>query len=359
MNKLYNTNSIVKTLLNWYGTNKRDMPWRKTKDPYKIWLSEVMLQQTQVETVIPYYNRWIKKYPGFTDVMKAKESELLKLWEGLGYYNRCKNFYKAVDKVANDYNGKIPDVLNEFIKLTGVGDYIASAVLSISYGQNLPALDGNIIRVLSRVLKKKKVSPYNRKIIYNHMLRWMKYGHGGDINEALMDLGSMLCRPNQAHCYQCPFVNSCGAYQTGVPEAYPKRLSKKKIPEYNVVTGIIWKNDKFLIMLRENKKHLGGLWEFPGGKIKNGENFKDALKREIFEECGLNANIENKIGSFKHIYSHFSINMSSFHCTVANGSQVKTQQEYHWIDPSQINDYAFPKANHKIFSILNEKSWCV
>ncbi len=359
MNKLYNTNSTVTTLLDWYGANKRELPWRKTKDPYKIWLSEVMLQQTQVETVIPYYNRWIKKYPRFNDVLKAKESDLLKIWEGLGYYNRCRNFHKAVYMVANNYNGKIPHVITEFKKIPGVGDYIASAVLSISFGQNLPALDGNIIRVLSRVLKKKKVSPYNRKIINNHILIWMKYGHGGDINEALMDLGSMICKSNQAHCLQCPFINSCGAYKTGNPEAYPKPISKKLIPEYNVVTGIIWKNDKFLIMLRENKKHLGGLWEFPGGKIKSGENHKDALKREIMEECGLEVNIETKIGSFKHIYSHFSINMTSFYCTVQNGSQVKTQQKNNWINPSQINNFAFPKANHKIFSLLNEKSWNV
>lgn len=347
---------MVQLLLAWYKINKRDIPWRQTKDPYKIWLSEVMLQQTQVETVIPYYEKWIKKYPTFTNVMKSKESDLLKLWEGLGYYNRCRNIHKAVNIIANNYDGKIPDVMSEFKKLPGVGDYIASAVFSISFGQNLPALDGNIIRVLSRVLRKKNVSPHNRKIIHNHILKWMKYGHAGDINEALMDLGSMVCRPNKTSCYQCPFINGCGAYASGDPEAYPKHLTKKKTPVYNVVTGIIWKNDKFLITLRENKKHLGGLWEFPGGKIKNGENQIEALEREIREECGLVVNIENKIGSFKHVYSHFSINMTSFHCTAKNGSQVKTQQKYQWIKLSQINNFAFPKANHKIFSLMHKNN---
>ncbi len=345
---------MVQSLLRWYKINKRDIPWRQTKDPYKIWLSEVMLQQTQVETVIPYYKQWIKKYPTFTDVMQAKESDLLKLWEGLGYYNRCRNFHKAVNNIANDHDGKIPDLMGDFKKLPGVGDYISSAVLSISSGQNLPALDGNIIRVLSRVLRKKKVSPHNRKIIHNHILKWMKYGHAGDINEALMDLGSIVCRPNQAHCHECPITEFCGAVATGNPETYPKILTKKKTPEYDVVTGIIWKNDKFLIMLRENKKHLGGLWEFPGGKIKNGENKTKALEREIREECGLNVDIENQIGSFKHVYSHFSINMTSFHCTAKNGSLVTTQQKHQWIKLSQIDNFAFPKANHKIFSLMNE-----
>ena len=133
MNKLYNTSSIVSTLLDWYGENKRELPWRKTKDPYKIWLSEVMLQQTQVETVIPYFNRWIKKYPRFIDVFNANESDLLKLWEGLGYYNRCRNFHSAVKILMNEYNGIIPGSIVEFKKFPGVGDYIASAVLSISF----------------------------------------------------------------------------------------------------------------------------------------------------------------------------------------------------------------------------------
>jgi len=352
MNNLDNTNNTVQSLLAWYKLNKRDLPWRQTKDPYRIWLSEVMLQQTQVETVIPYYERWVKKYPNISDVMESKESDLLKLWEGLGYYNRCRNFHKAIRTIASDFDGNIPDKKDDLLKLPGVGNYIASAVLSISFGQNHPALNGNIIRVMSRLLRKKIDSSYNRKIIHNHILKWMNYYHPGDINEALMDLGSTICRSNQTNCNQCPLVNNCGAYTAGNPETYPKHLTKKKTPEYNVVTGVVWKNDKFLIMLRDNKKHLGGLWEFPGGKIKNGENQIEALGREIKEECGLDVNIENKIGSFKHVYSHFSINMTSFHCKIKNGSRLKTQQSHNWIDPSQINDFVFPKANHKIFSLM-------
>jgi len=144
-------------LMNWYGENKRDIPWRRTKDPYKIWLSEVMLQQTQVETVVPYYQKWLQNYPSLIDAAEAGVSELLKMWEGLGYYNRCRNFHKAVKIVANEYDGEIPRELSEFKKLPGVGDYIAAAVLSIGYGKKIPALDGNIIRVLSRVLRKNRI----------------------------------------------------------------------------------------------------------------------------------------------------------------------------------------------------------
>ncbi|MFQ6678395.1 MAG: A/G-specific adenine glycosylase [Fidelibacterota bacterium] len=359
MNKLYNTSNVVEALMNWYGENKRDLPWRRTKDTYKIWLSEVMLQQTQVETVVPYFQKWIRKYPSLMEAAEAEESELLKMWEGLGYYNRCRNFHKAIKIVANDNNGKIPHEISDFKNLPGVGDYVAAAVLSISHGKIYPALDGNIIRVLSRILRKKKISKYNRKIIHNHILKWMKYDHSGDINEALMDLGSSICRPNQAHCHKCPLIDYCRATLTGNPEVYPRSAIKKNPPQYNVVTGIIWKNDRFLIMLRENKKHLGGLWEFPGGKIKKGEFPKNALKREIMEECGLDVNIESTIGNFKHAYTHFSIQMTSFHCSVLNGSQINTEQKYEWINPSQIKKYAFPKANHKIFSLMKEQNWDV
>lgn len=343
-------------LMNWYGENKRDIPWRRTKDPYKIWLSEVMLQQTQVETVVPYYQKWLQNYPSLIDAAEAGVSELLKMWEGLGYYNRCRNFHKAVKIVANEYDGEIPRELSEFKKLPGVGDYIAAAVLSIGYGKKIPALDGNIIRVLSRVLRKKQDTPYNRKMIRNHLEQWMNYRHPGDINEALMDLGSSICRSNQAHCHECPITDYCGAILTGIPEAYPKRSIKKRSPQYNVVTGVIWKEDKFLILLRENKKHLGGLWEFPGGKIKTRENQIEALSRKIMDECGLNVTIESTIGSFKHVYTHFSIRMTSFHCSVKNGTRVNSKQKYQWINPSQIKQYAFPKANHKIFSLMKENN---
>ncbi len=356
MNKLYDTKLLVRSLLDWYYQNKRDLPWRNNKDPYKIWLSEVMLQQTQVETVIPYYQRWINKYPTLMDAARASEHQLLKIWEGLGYYNRCRNFHKSVKIVRGDYGGHVPDELSEFKKLPGVGDYIASAVLSIVYGKQYPALDGNILRVLSRILRKKINSPYNRKTIHNHLDKWMKWGHSGDINEALMDLGSAICRPNQAHCHECPVSSYCGAVITGHPELYPTPPTKKKSPCHHVVTGVIWEKNKFLILLRENKKHLGGLWEFPGGKVETGESKIKALKREINEECGISVSVEEEIGSFKHVYTHFAIQMTSFHCRIKNGNQVKTNQAFRWIDLFQIKDYAFPRANHKIFSLMRKNN---
>ena len=264
-----------------------------------------MLQQTQVETVIPYYIKWLDKYPTIKNVAETDETILLKSWEGLGYYNRCRNFKKAAVNIMKEHEGQIPTDYDSFIKMPGVGEYIAAAVLSIAHDLPHPALDGNIIRVMSRFLKRKKLSPYNRKIIKNHVQMWMEFGSPGDINQALMDIGSQVCKPNQANCYKCPLENSCMARKTDSPEIYPSSKLKKQIPNYDVVTGIIWKNDKLLILQRDEKNHLGGLWEFPGGKMKNGESHVQTLTREIKEECGFDVDVQSKIGSIKHIYSHF------------------------------------------------------
>lgn len=346
-------------LLSWYSKEQRNLPWRNSKDPYKIWLSEVMLQQTQVETVKPYFMKWLNKYPSLIDVAHAAEGDLLKIWEGLGYYNRCRNFKKACNIVLRNYAGEIPSNYNDFIKMPGVGEYIASAVLSIAYEKCYPALDGNIIRVMSRFLKKKKVSPYNKNVIHNHLNKWMELGPPGDINQALMDIGSQICRPNQAHCYKCPLERSCFAFKTESPESYPSPKLKKAIPNYDVVTGIIWNNDQFLILQRNETNHLGGLWEFPGGKMKNGESHNVALQREIKEECGFEVDVKSKIGSIKHVYSHFSIQMTSFHCVSKNDTILRTTQPYMWIKPNQIKNLPFPKANHKLFAILKEQGWHV
>lgn len=356
---MYNTNIISKKLYNWYSIYQRDLPWRKTQDPYKIWLSEIMLQQTQVETVIPYYTKWINEYPTLKDVAEAKEGELLKIWEGLGYYNRCRNFKKAADIVMKDYAGKIPSDFNAFIQMPGVGVYIASAVMSIAYDKPHPALDGNIMRVMARFLKLKRLTPFNKKVIHNHIQKWMEFGSPGKINQAIMDIGSQICKPNQAHCYKCPLENSCSAAKTNSPESYPTPKLHKPIPNYDVVTGVIWHHEKFLILQRKEKTHLGGLWEFPGGKLKNGESHNIALEREIMEECGLKVNVQTKIGSIKHVYSHFSIHMTSFHCVSTNDIILKTEQPYKWIKPTQIKDLPFPKANHKLFAILNKQGWHV
>lgn len=341
-------------MLRWYSENKRNLPWRKTQNPYQIWLSEIMLQQTQVDTVIPYYKKWLASFPTLKSVADVKEHDLLKVWEGLGYYNRCRNFHRAAKIVMKDFNCVIPSDYHSFRSLPGVGDYTAAAVLSICFDKPFPVMDGNVKRVMARVLKRRKLSKYNLKRIRSKLDGWIDPEHPGDFNQAMMELGSLVCRPNQPHCFECPLMSICAAAKTLRPEGYPEREHRKPIPHYNVSVGLIWKNDRFLILKRADKKHLGGLWELPGGKINPGESPAVALHREIREECGADVSVGKPIGTVRHRYSHFAITMEVFHCRLKNGSNFGPVQPNHWIHKAEIPDYPFPRANHKLFSLIQD-----
>jgi len=339
-------------LLHWYDRHKRDLPWRKTKDPYQIWLSEIMLQQTQVDTVIPYYNRWIETCPTLHDVAKLSLDQLLKLWEGLGYYSRCRNFYKAVHLVNSKFNGVIPSDQQQFIKLPGVGEYTANAVLSIAFDQPLPAMDGNIKRVMSRVLGIKTPSKYNLSRIKNKLIKWIDIDRPGDFNQALMDVGANICRPQNTKCEICPIAEYCSAKLSKNPVSYPLKTVKKKTPHIQVVGGMVWYKDKFLILKRHEDKMLGGLWEFPSKKIISNQDISKTLQSLIFNQTGLNVQIQDKIGSVNHTYSHFSMTFTVYHCLVGSLKGFTTDQETNWVQLEEIDQYPFPKANQKIFELL-------
>ena len=317
-----------------------------------------MLQQTQMQTVIPYYKRWIKKYPTLKSVANADIDNLLKLWEGLGYYNRCINFHKASKIIMFNYNGKIPDGWNDFRSLPGVGDYTAGAVLSIAFNKKLIAIDGNIKRVVSRLLGIRNLSNHNKKRIKNWLETYIPESSPGDFNQSLMELGSLICKPKNPKCYECPMTKICKAFLNGEPERYPIALKRGINPTYTIVAGILWRNQKFFIQKRKNSKMLMGLWEFPGGKVNNNESLKEALNREFEEECGIRPKIIKKIGSIKHSYSHFSIIFHVFHCR-ENKNVIKQLNDSKWISIDEIDKYPFPKVNHKVFKLLNRQGWDV
>ena len=328
-------------------------------DPYRIWLAETMLQQTQVATVIPYYQRWLGKFPTLKSVAKAHIDELLKYWEGLGYYRRCHYFHKAAKEVLTKHKGAIPRQLNMFRSLPGVGDYTASAVLSIAFNLPLVTMDGNVRRVGARLLRRRNLTPFNRRVIKHKLQRWLDQKRPGDFNQALMDLGNLVCRPNQAHCHTCPLTKYCQAYQTGRPENYPHVVRRKPIPHYQVVAGIIWHGNRFLIQRRPESGLLGGLWEFPGGKVQAGETSQAALLREIREECQAEVEVMGEIGSARHTYTHFSITFTLFHCRFQDADGVPNGATRRWITPTEVPNYAFPKVNHKLFSLLDQQGWYV
>ena len=351
-------NTVAATLQKWYSESKRDLPFRATTDPYKIWISEVMLQQTQIKTVIPYYNRWIDTFPNIQIVANSKLDSLLKIWEGLGYYRRCVNFHNATKIVLKNYNGKIPSDYNTFIKLPGVGKYTAGAVLSISFGVKIPAIDVNVFRVISRFQCLNK-SVNNNKTIYNLISSMLGYVNSpGDFNQALMDLGSLICIQKNPKCKICPISTHCKAYLKNQVDQFPKISKTVPKPHYDVVVGMIWYNNKFYIQKRSLDSMLAGLWEFPGGKVDNGEPFEIALKRGIENETGFIPIIGDKIDSIKHTYSHFSISLHCFQCFVKN-KKLTYNRKFEWITPKDIKKFSFPKANHKLFNLISQKNWYV
>ncbi|MBA64338.1 MAG: A/G-specific adenine glycosylase [Candidatus Marinimicrobia bacterium] len=351
-------NSITQKLHDWYGENKRLLPFRDTEDPYKIWLSEVMLQQTQVNTVLPYYNKWIKRFPTISSVANEKLDTVLKYWEGLGYYKRCINFYKAIRIIKDDFHCKIPNNRKNFILLPGVGEYTASAVLSIAFKKPYPVLDVNVKRVMSRMLGIKNLTRHNEKRIMVHLNKMIFKDNPGDFNQAMMDLGSLLCKSSNPLCSKCPLRTNCYAYRNNKSDKYPNKIKTKTLPHYDISIGIIWRENKFYIQKRNLKSMLGGLWEFPGGKIKPGESAKVALKREIREECGVSIKNINKIGIVKHSYSHFKITLYCFYCREKKDS-LELNNNAKMITINEIKNFPFPKANHKIFELFKQSQFYV
>jgi len=351
----------MKTLSNklckWYNDNKFSLPWRKNNKPYDVWISEIMLQQTQVSTVIPYYKRWMKTFNTIDKVAEAHIDKILKFWEGLGYYQRAHNIHETAQKIVQNYKSIIPCDYKQLVAFKGIGDYTASAILSISYSQKYPAIDGNLKRVIARlagISNFQNISSKSKKFAMHLML----YNKPEFINQSLMDLGREVCLPRNPQCSLCPVLDYCVAYKQNKISYYSFKKVKKSKPNYNVSIGIIWEKEKFLISKRKKNGLLGGLWELPGGKEQFSEGSIKCLHREIYEELGLKIKSANQIGMIKHHYSHFSINLTGYHCFDSSGiAQAKSSDAIKWIKPKDIMNYAFPKATMKLFilaGLVNE-----
>lgn len=349
----------VEPLLNWYREQRRDLPWRQpgaAADIYSVWVSEVMLQQTQVAAVVPYYRRFLRRFPTVRDLAQGTEQEVLKLWEGLGYYSRARNLHRAAQRVMDEYQGTIPDTPEEFRKLPGVGSYIAAAVLSIARNIPLPAVDGNVMRVYTRFrgIRDDIRKIGTRNLIFNQLKEIIPAGSAGDFTQAFMELGAVVCTPRNPACVSCPLRESCTAFLTQTIQRYPYKSSVGKVPQYSVSVGIIvMEGNVFYIQKRASDGHLGGLWEFPGGKAKQGETPEQALHRECLEELGCEVEVIEALPVVRHAYSHFKIEMSPFICRLA-GVEVQPPEEvpFCWITVEQLADYPFPAANHRIFPSL-------
>ncbi len=345
-------------LLNWFDVNQREMPWRETSEPYSIWVSEVMLQQTQVKTVIPYYYAFIKEYPTVQDLAKSDLNSVLKKWEGLGYYSRARNLHKAAGQVVSQFHGSVPEKSDEFKKLTGVGDYIMAAVQSIAFQNPFPAIDGNVKRVVARLymIKSPVNQPSFQKVFAEKAEFLLEKSSPGDHNQAMMELGALICKPRKPLCSECPVNPFCSAFLAKDTDSYPVREKAKKRPQYKIAVGVVKKGGKLLITRRKLEGLLGGLWEFPGGKLESRETPEQACIRELKEETNLTVEIVDFLTTVKHEYTHFKIELKVYLCAYVDGRiRLKGPVDHRWISFEEISNFPFPKANHKFIPLLKTK----
>jgi A/G-specific adenine glycosylase len=347
---------IADRLLDWYADHRRDLPWRRTRDPYQIWVAEVMLQQTQVATVIPYYERFLARFPTVEALAAAPLDDVLKLWEGLGYYARARNLHAAARRVVAEFDGRLPDTRDELQSLPGIGRYTAGAILSIAYNQDLPAPDGNVRRVLSRLfaIEADLSRGAGRRRVWHLAAELLPPGRAGAFNQALMDLGATICTPSTPRCDSCPVEELCQAHAQGREEAYPVRRARRPPPHYDVTAGVVWNGaQRFLIAQRPVDGLLGGLWEFPGGKQEPGESLTDCLQRELAEELGIGVSVDAPLVVVQHAYTHFRITLHAFHCRLREGEpRALGCADWRWITLDDVEQFAFSAADHKIIAAL-------
>jgi len=286
-----------------------------------IWVSEIMLQQTQVSTVIPYYLRFLRTFPTVRHLSKAHLSKVLKVWEGLGYYSRARNLHRASQRVFNQFHGKIPDQMGDLLTLPGIGRYTAGAILSIAFHKPAPILDGNVKRVLSRLFAigdpPARVETEVRLWHLSESL--LSKEHAGSFNQGLMDLGAMICTPKEPLCPQCPLHHLCKGKASGDPKRFPARKLKKKIPHIEAISVVVQQDGKVLLKQRPSKGLLGGLWEFPNWPIEAKKDPSDYLRDKVKREVGLRVKSNGSIGSFHQTFSHFKLTLHVFHCRHFNG----------------------------------------
>jgi A/G-specific adenine glycosylase len=346
---------FTENLLAWYEEHKREMPWRGEKDPYKIWISEIMLQQTRVDQARPYFENFMKLFPTVFDLAKADQQQVLKAWEGLGYYSRARNLHAASRMIVDEFEGKLPETYDEIIKLKGIGPYTAAAITSIAFNKPNAVVDGNVIRVITRYFGieedvRKTGTVREVQSLVNELISQER---PAEFNQGMMELGATVCSPHNPDCLNCPIQAGCIATKIAKTDSIPYKSKAKSKPHKVIGVGIIEREDgKLLIALRPEDAMLGGLWEFPGGKQEEGESIQETIERELKEELGVEVHAYKELMKLKHTYSHFSITMHAWFCTLISGSpKPKSSQEIRWVEKSELEGYPFPKAN----KVLTEK----
>jgi A/G-specific adenine glycosylase len=342
-----NLSSIRRQLLRWYDKNHRDLPWRRTREPYAIWVAETMLQQTQVNTVMPYYERFLSAFPTIAVLARAPLRKVLALWSGLGYYRRAENLKKSAVALALSHAGRLPADYEALLALPGVGEYTAGALMSIAFGKPYPALDGNARRVLGRILNPHNESELKR--LANRLISKSKPGH---FNQALMELGATLCIPQKPRCPKCPVASSCAARSTN-------RIKRKSLSPEKQLKRVIWplaivrRNGKVLLRRRSHNGILAGLWELPGGETRRGENIPRSLTRHL-RQLHSALTREIRIGEIRHRITNREIRAPIFLFDVRGGAKIPlSRSRWRWLALPSLRSYPLSSMTFKAAKILS------
>lgn len=346
-------------LKDWYATHKRDLPWRRTDDPYAVWISEMMLQQTQVAQARPYFERFMARFPTVHALAEAPMADILKLWEGLGYYARARNMGRAAKQIVADHGGKIPNELADLLTLPGIGPYTAAAVISIAYGKNHAVVDGNVVRVLCRLLnlQNRPDTAQTRNVLFPLADQLLEKGAASDYNQAVMELGATVCLPKQPKCAVCPVRALChGFTELEDPSVLPLKKVKKQRPHYTETAALIWRNNNLLIVRRPENGLLGGLWEFPGCRVEPGAAIEASLLSHLISVYGLTVSAPRPLAAPRHAFTHFSITLHGIECDWLSGdAPTDAEHPARWVDLSELGQFAFPKAQNRLIDALNRR----
>ena len=350
------TSRLAPRLLTWYRQHGRSLPWRGDATPYAVWVSEIMLQQTRVETVIPYFEKWMRLFPTVTDLAKASEQDVLNAWEGLGYYSRARNLHKAAQIVKQQFDGELPRDPNALRKLPGIGRYTAGAIASIAFSLDEPTLDGNLRRVFARLfdLSEPADSSAGEKTLWEFAAEHLPKGQAGDYNQALMDLGATICLPKNPRCLICPLMELCQSRANGTQEQRPVLKPKKEIPHYVHAAGVIVRqvadihHEEVLLAKRPSKGLLGGMWEFPNGRVEGepAEGIESAL------ETGYRLKVQKgeALEVVRHAYTHFRVTVHVYRCELVAMSENK---DLKWVKLKELDEYPMGKVDRQIARMLD------
>lgn len=317
--------AIAAALLTWFSKSHRDLPWRHTRDPYRIWVSEVMLQQTQVITVGPYYERFLAHFPTVGALANAELDEVLAVWQGLGYYSRARNLHAAARVVRDCHGGQAPGEPAALRSLPGVGEYIAAAVLSIAFGHDIAAIDGNVKRVLCRLFDcaQDPDRAEGRRTLRGHAQALLPPGRAGDFNQGMMELGAIVCLPRGPLCHACPVSRFCQARAGGLQEERPLRRSRPPVPHRELVAAYVVRGERLLLLRRRPEGLLGGLWELPNLEIAASEGEAEAVQRLLQERLGVQAKVGEQLATVRHAYTHYTLTVRAYRCELRGEPQAK------------------------------------